>query len=306
MSQEINNSAIFGRHVLGTAGLGGVWGKVDREESVAVILKALEDGFMGVDTAPAYGDAEEIVGQALKDWKGAPPAISTKVGRLRSYASDSGVYDYSAEGMTKSIQNSLEILGVACIDTLFLHEPDMVPPSLLDEAVEQLLRFKDAGYVRSIGLGGNCPPLFQKYIDAAVFDVAMEYNRLDACCLKALHTTLPKYTLSGMSYWSASPLHMGLLGRRFDAFVQRRPAWLSKSEIEAAVTVNEIAEAQGLSLAELALRFIQNIQFDIKIVVGPANSQEYENVFVNIGKGPLDQRIFNQIITSLNENQSSE
>ena len=72
------------RCVLGTAALGGVWGPVNKKESVATLLMALDAGITAIDTAPAYGDAEQFIGEALRSWKGSLPAITTKVDKLFS------------------------------------------------------------------------------------------------------------------------------------------------------------------------------------------------------------------------------
>jgi aryl-alcohol dehydrogenase-like predicted oxidoreductase len=290
---------ILQRHILGTAGLGGVWNPVDHEESVATILKALESGVTTIDTAPAYADAELLVGRALQQWCGVRPHISTKVGRLKSFASDNGLYDYSAKEMTASLQQSLEILGISYVDVLFLHEPDVVPVADIEQSVRQMLEFKHQGYAKKIGLCGNSPASFQQYIDAGVFDVAMEYNRLDACCADALDTTLPAYINKGMSYWAASPLHMGLLGRRFHSFITNRPDWLPQGHIDKAIAVNKIAVNNNLSLSSLALRFLQNIPYPIRIVTGPANLQELDDCLTNIAKGPLEGNLYHKIISQL-------
>ncbi|WP_449439677.1 aldo/keto reductase [Pedobacter steynii] len=105
--------------ILGTAGLGGIWGKIDAKESIATILSALEQGITAIDTAPAYGDAEELIGTALSLWSGQKPLISTKVGRLKGYRVDDAKYDYTVEGMKKSMENSLKTLNVPIVDVLF-------------------------------------------------------------------------------------------------------------------------------------------------------------------------------------------
>lgn len=297
MKQDGSNSEKkLQQHILGTAGLGGVWNPVDHEVSVAAILKALDAGMMAIDTAPAYADAEMLVGRALRQWRGARPHISTKVGRLKSYASDKGIYDYSAKGMTASLQHSLDTLGISHVDVLFLHEPDAVPATNIEQAVEQMIRFKQKGYAKKIGLGGNCPFSFQKYLDAGVFDVVMEYNRLDACCVDALDTTLPAYTNKGMAYWAASPLHMGLLGRRFHLYAESRPDWLPQNHIDKAIAINKIAAENNCSLSSLALRFLQNIPYEIKIVIGPADLQEFDDCLINIHEGPLEETVFTKMI----------
>ncbi|TAN15089.1 MAG: hypothetical protein EPN37_10530 [Chitinophagaceae bacterium] len=88
--------------MLGTAGLGGIWNPVDHKVSVATILKALDAGIMAIDTAPAYADAKMLVGRALQQRRGARSHINTKVGRLKSYASDKGIYDYSVKEIRRS------------------------------------------------------------------------------------------------------------------------------------------------------------------------------------------------------------
>ena len=60
------------RLVLGTAGLGGAWSPIDPAESVATILRALESGITRLDTAPAYAQAEVLVGEALRQWNEPP------------------------------------------------------------------------------------------------------------------------------------------------------------------------------------------------------------------------------------------
>src|SRR5437870_5406146 len=95
------------RCILGTAGLGGVWGPVNPLESVRTLLFALEIGINAIDTAPAYGDAEKYVGEALRNWGGIAPQISTKVGRLKSYDASEGKYDYSDDGIWRSLEQSL-------------------------------------------------------------------------------------------------------------------------------------------------------------------------------------------------------
>lgn len=207
----------FRRCILGTAGLGGVWRRVDPVESVRTILMSLEGGVTAIDTAPAYGDAELYVGQVLKQWKGAKPQVSTKAGRLRSFASNEGYYDYSPEGMEKSVVNSLKVLNVPVIDILFLHEPAEMNEDNVGKVIEKLLQLKNKRYVQKIGVGGNSPQWFEKYITTDVFDIVTEYNRLDACCINALHTSLPRYQLKGIEYYAASPLHMGLLGGCYDS-----------------------------------------------------------------------------------------
>lgn len=283
--------------VLGTAGLGGVWGTINKDESVRTILLALENEIQALDTAPAYGDAEELVGAALKQWRGKLPSISTKVGRLKSHAVDKGIYDYSASGMEKSVFESLKTLNVDAVDVLFLHDPSAISQK---DDIEQIFKkmqfFKQQGYAKKIGIGGNCPDWFQQYDVTSIFDVMMEYNRLDACCSDALTSSLPNYQLKGIEFYSASPLHMGLLGSRYQEFIASPPAWLDKESIDQAVYVKKIADKYHLSLSSLAHRFILSVQEDFKMVIGPSNTYQLLETLSDIREGGLPSMIFKEIM----------
>ncbi|MBO9595782.1 MAG: aldo/keto reductase [Niabella sp.] len=301
MNDRINDAPNLQRYVLGTAGLGGVWGAVDPEASVNSILHALERGILAIDTAPAYGDGEAFVGRALQQWKGARPLVSTKVGRLKSYASDQGIYDYTPDGMAGSVDRSLSALGLSRVDVLFLHEPEAIPDTEIEPAVLKMMALKQQGYTTQIGLGGNYPAAFLPYLDAGVFDVVMEYNRLNACSIDALDTSLPQCSRRNIAYWAASPLHMGLLGSRFESFTRNRPQWLEQSRLHTASGVHKMAVEKQLSLPALALRFLQNIPWPFRVVIGPAGLQELHESLAAILEGPLENNLYNEIIGYIKE-----
>lgn len=301
MDRYRNSQSLSDRCVLGAAGLGGVWGKVEKEESVKVILQALESGITAIDAAPAYGDAELFVGEALKQWKGAKPKISTKVGRLKSYATDDCIYDYSPEGMEKSVNESLETLGVSSVDLLFIHEPSSVPELELNRVLETMLKFKQKGYAKQIGVGGNSPDWFKEYIQPVFFDVVMEFNRLNLCSLDALETSLPYCESKGIEFYVASPLHMGLLGSMFDSFTESPPTWLDKKYIKQAMLAKQIADKYQLSLSSLAHRFLLTIPYQFKIVIGAVDTHQLNQTIADFHEGILTTDIYKDIINSINQ-----
>lgn len=287
--------------VLGTAGLGGVWKKVDPERSVYSIQAALQEGITWIDTAPAYGDAEEFVGRAIRDWKGTQPMISTKVGRLKGYRSDIGNYDYSPYGIAKSLENSLQLLGRKNVDLLFLHEPKEIPEQDIQSAVQEMQRLKSKGLTNKIGLGGNYPPAFRKYLVDGTFDVVMEYNRLTACCQDALYSSIPECVSNNIEYWAASPLHMGLLGRRFEEFTKAKPDWLPEQHINTAIAVERIARQHQLSLVDLSLRFLLHQNGPGKIVIGPCDDAELNAILSTFRKGPLEDTLFKEVASVIEQ-----
>jgi D-threo-aldose 1-dehydrogenase len=289
------------RCILGTVGLGGVWGKIDPQESVATLLTAFEAGISAIDTAPAYGDAELYVGQALRLWSGVRPQISTKVGRLKSYAADEGYYDYSDKGMQLSVEQSLHTLGISELDILFLHDPAAINAGQADAVIESLLAFKRKGYTRQIGLGGNPPGWFHKYLKPEIFDVLMEFNKLNACSAVALEEHLPFCIHNKIRYFAASPLNMGLLGSSFETFTARPPAWLDIKYVEAAIRIKDIANRHNMPLHTLAHRFLLSLPYPFDIVIGASNQEQLKCTITDFDSGPLPGALFLEIMNSTNK-----
>ncbi|HEY9257256.1 aldo/keto reductase [Chitinophaga sp.] len=283
------------RLVLGTAGLGGVWGKVDPDQSILTILSALEEGVTAIDTAPAYGDAEYYVGKALQQWKGKFPVISSKVGRLKSYAADQGIYDYTAEGMKKSVDDSLATLGIDQLDILFLHDPGAVQEEDAERIVTTLIKMREQGVAKRLGVGGNWPAWFKRYLDAGMFDVVMEFNRLNASEVAALHDSLPFCIANHIPYYAASPLNMGLLGKCIGSFKQMRPQWLSAEALQMALQLEQVAEKYQMSLPTLAHRFLLSLPYTFNIVLGPSNKIELDASISDFSQGPLPEEILHEI-----------
>ena len=294
-------STAIDKVILGTAGLGGIWGKVNANESLATILAALELGIKALDTAPAYGDAEYIVGYALQQWKGEKPLISTKVGRKKGYAVDDGRYDYTADGMKKSVEQSLKALGVSKVDILFLHDPDAIAQADIEEVLKHLESLKKQGYTKKIGLGGNAPKWLKPYLQSDLFDVIMEFNQLNACSIDALTNTIPFCVQNNKEYYVASPLNMGLLGSKFLEFTSTAPYWLDLNSVAQAKIINSIAEKYDIPLQVLAYRFLFTIEGDFKVVMGATDRQQLTDTLRAIEMGALPPKIYNEILSTLKQ-----
>ena len=289
------------RSVLGTAGLGGVWGSVDPVESVQTILFALESGITAIDTEPAYGDAELYVGKALEQWEGPLPTISTKVGRGKGFGVSEGNFDFSEAGMLRSIQKSLQTLGVEKLDILFLHDPKHMEENQAEQAVKTMQSFKEKGYTSKIGLGGNPPAFFDQYIGSGVFDVLMEFNKLNACNLSALDEYLPFCNLHQIKYYAASPLYMGLLGDNLKEFTTHRPEWISPETIQTAKGIEQIAKTFAISTDTLAHRFLLSLPYVFDIVIGASNLIQLKRTLAAFEQGPLPVSLQETLRMNLNK-----
>lgn len=301
MTYQANTSLFARRCVLGTAGLGGVLGKVNAAESIWSVLQALDCGCQAIDTSPSYGDAEMYVGIALMQWKDTLPEINTKVGRLKSFSNDECLYDYSDEGLERSVCNSLYTLGIPAIDTLFLDEPCAVPASEVPRVVDKMAGFKRRGLAKKIGLGGNFPSSFEPYLSAGLFDVVMGFNRFNACRLDDLNATVPFCLEKNIDYYLASPLYRGLLGSSFNIFTRHKPGWLDEQCIIRAIGLKRIADKYRMRLSSLAHRFLLGFNLPFRIVVGAANMLQLSNTIDDFNAGSLPDDLYNEILYSMQD-----
>jgi len=291
------------RLVYGTSGLGGVWGKVDPKDSVDALLYAFENGVSVLDTAPSYANAELYVGQALKQWNGKTPFISTKVGRLKSEDAFEVKLDYSKEGMTRSVHNSLETLGLDCIDLLFLHEPHLVPKNQIEIVIATLLEFKAQGLVGMIGVGGNPNETFMPFVKKDYFDVVSCFLKMDACNLSAFKGEIQNYQSHGIAYYAASALHFGLLGNRYQQYQDKGldGIWITKSDLINAQKVKAIADRREMPLATLAQRYLFSIKEADRVVMGAKNLIQIQSTISDWKLGKLDKATFEEVTDAILE-----
>lgn len=181
---------------LGTAPLGGLFSHVEDADAHAVVRSALDAGLEYVDTAPLYGHgiAERRVGAALAGIDRSSYVLSTKVGRLILDNPDGdsdgfadappseAVYDYHPDAVRRSLEESLERLGLDRVDVVFIHDPDDYEEQALTLAYPVLHDLREQGVVGAIGVGMNqsrIPTRFVRETDVDVVLLAGRYTLLD-------------------------------------------------------------------------------------------------------------------------------
>ena len=264
------------RLVLGTAGLAGLWGKVDEDESVKTILYALEQGITHFDAAPAYADAERILARALREWKGPQPFVSTKAGKLKADHPDSVSYDFSPAGIFKSAHESLQLFGRDQLDLLFLHDPPGMTAAEIPYAVEAMQILKRDGLVKNIGIGGNYGASFAPFVADNGFTHFMGFNRYNIVNQSARAAEFVQLAEAGIQVWQASPLYMGLLGNKLDQYLRTEPEWIPASDLQQAIALKKYSDASGFSLTGLALQYVVNSPCINKLVLGASKLSELE------------------------------
>ena len=252
---------------LGTAALGGLFEPVREQDAVATIERAWERGVRFFDTAPLYGfgRSEQYLGRVLADKPRDEYVISTKVGRLlradappdpgqpfwRGVPALNPVFDFGADAVLRSLEESLGRLGVDRVDVLHVHDPDDHLDEAIASAYPVLARLRDEGVVRAIGVGANrVEPLlrFARETDVDCLLVAGRYTLIDRSAASGL---LPLCRERRIDVVAGGTLNSGLLagGTTFDYL----PA--GPSVAAAADRVARICERHGVPLLAAALQF---------------------------------------------------
>ncbi|AHF93286.1 L-fucose dehydrogenase [Opitutaceae bacterium TAV5] len=253
---------------------------IDGAEALSVLEAAWAGGIRYYDTSPFYGFglSERRFGRLLHEKKREDYVLSTKVGRLfhataaprkSAWANPSPFdydYDYSASGTRRSIEDSLQRLGISSIDIAFIHDLSPDNPDLgerwtdyLDQAlkgaVPELEKMKAEGLIKAWGLGVNTlPPLLRtlERADPDIFLSACNYTLIDHA--EALDTLFPLCEPRGVSIVVGSPLNNGFLaGRdRFNYAGDRKP---NAQQLEKRRRLETVATAHGVDLRTAALQF---------------------------------------------------
>jgi D-threo-aldose 1-dehydrogenase len=275
---------------LGGAALGNLYAEVGEAEAGAAIGAAWDLGIRTFDTAPHYGLglSERRLGQALRDRPRDQYVICTKVGRLlhpaapphgpdrEGFAVPAAYvreFDFSGDGVRRSLEASLQRLGLDRVDIVLLHDPDDHYEQALREGYPALERLRAEGMVGAIGVGMNQAEMLTRFVrqtDVDVVLVAGRYTLLDQSAAGAL---LPAALERGVSVLAAGVFNSGLLaapapGARYD--YRQAPAEL----IERARRLQATCERFGVPLRAAAARFPLRQRAVASVLIGARRAAE--------------------------------
>ena len=292
----------LGRIGLGTAPLGNLFSIVNERDAVETVRRALALGVRYVDTAPHYGNglSEHRVGEALRGVNRASFVLSTKVGRLlgadpaapRDQHGFVGVlpfrqrYDYSYDGALRSIEDSLQRLGLGQIDIALIHDIDTfthgadVQPQRFREAMEGAYRalasLKAAGTVRAIGLGVNNWQVCLEALKHGDFDGFLLAGRYTLIDQSALAELLPTCERRGARIILGRPYNSGILARGAvaGATFSYRPA--EPAVLERVRAVAQVCVTFNVPLQAAALQFPLGHSAIATVLPGARSAAEVE------------------------------
>ena len=243
-----------GRLALGGAPFGGLYQPMSAAQVAAVVDAAWAQGIRYFDTAPRYGDgvSESLIGRALRGRPRAELVLSTKVGWR--FTAGRWVADFTADGIRRSLEQSMQRLGLDRIDIAYLHDPDDHREQALDEAYPALRELREQGVLRAIGLGVNWPGLPAWFVQRADLDVVLLAGRYTVLDRSAEEEMLPLCLERGVAVVAAAVFNSGILvdpspGARFD-YRPAEPEMLARAQ-----RLQTICGRFGVELPAAALQF---------------------------------------------------
>jgi D-threo-aldose 1-dehydrogenase len=266
----------------GSATIGGLFRDVAEADAVETVRHAQLAGVRYFDSAPlyGYGASERRVGKALASVPRDSFVLSTKVGRLivpreritadmdvdhqridgqddyyyRSDLNVRPVFDYSHDGILRSVDESLGRLGLDRIDILYLHDPDHHWQQAIDGAYPALERLRAEGTVRAIGVGMNQVPMLTRFARETDVDVLLAANRYTLMDQSAAAELFPICEARGIAVVLGGVFNSGVLA---DPRPGSRFGYLPADDhvLDRVHRFRTVCERHGVPLRAAAIRF---------------------------------------------------
>jgi D-threo-aldose 1-dehydrogenase len=273
---------------LGTAPLGGLFDAVDEDTALATVERAWERGIRFFDTAPLYGHglSERRLGRALAGRPRDEYVLATKVGRLLRAGAPRDpdraiwheppalepVFDYSYDGALRSLEESLERLGLERVDVLHIHDAEHRQEEALAGAYRALDRLRAEATIRAVGAGLNFPEPLVRFAREADFDCFLVAGRFTLLDRTALPELLPLCFELGIAVIVGGVFNSGVLagGTTFDY----RPA--PPEILERVRRLDETCTRHGVPLAAAALQFPLRHSAVTSLLLGARSAAELD------------------------------
>nr|WP_298101553.1 aldo/keto reductase [uncultured Shinella sp.] len=283
----------------GTAALGGLYRACPRDVAMATLQAAWDEGLRYFDTAPWYGFglAERVTGDFLRDKPKSDYVLSSKVGRIMFPVPDDKVpsygyvdplpfdvrYDYSYDGIMRSVELSHARLGLNHIDMLYVHDIGVYTHGaernayhlrqFFDTGLKALQELKSSGAIKAFGLGVNEIPVCLDVLREADLDCILLAGRYTLLDRSAVAKLLPLCEAKGTSLVVGGVFNSGILatgpveGAHFDYM----PATADIAKKVGAMM--DIAKSRGVPLAAPALQFPLEHAAVASVLIGTAKPE---------------------------------
>lgn len=281
---------VFG---MGTAQFGNLYRATTDEACAGAVEAAWSAGVRYYDTAPHYGLglSERRLGAALAGRPRDEYVLSTKVGKLlvpnpaglgtqddEGFAVEATTkrsWDFSRDGVLRSLEGSIERLGVDRIDVVYLHDPDDHWDEASTTGFAALAELRDQGVVRAIGVGMNQSAMLARFVLETDPDLVMCAGRYTLLEQGAEDDLLPAALERGVGVVAAGVYNSGLLSRKrppVDAQYDYSDA--PRDVLDRTNRIADLCEAHGLTLPEVATVFARRHPAVVSTVLGLRSAEQ--------------------------------
>ena len=287
----------------GSAPIGNLYRTVTEVEAQSALEAAWAGDVRYFDTAPLYGLglSETRLNHFLRGKNRNDYVLSTKVGRLLQVCPPDQrtaigkffdtptrreVYDYSRDGVMRSVEFSLERLGIDRIDILYVHDLDVFThgskansDARINEffstgGYDAMIALRDQGVIKAIGGGVNEWEVCQTLTERGDFDLFLLAGRYTLLEQEALQSFLPLCQKRGIGIALGGPYNSGILARRPTAGAQYNYSDAPKSVIDRAIRIDDICTRHGVKMIEAALQFPLLHQSVMSVIPGGQSAAE--------------------------------
>lgn len=279
---------------IGTAELSGqttIFSNPPGEEEALATVRAILDGPVPfLDTAAGYGESERRIGVVLRERGGLSSGfvLTTKVDP------DPETRDYSGAQVRRSVERSLELLGLDRLQLVYLHDPEytltfeqaMAP----DGPVEALRRCRDEGLLDHLGVAGGPIDLMMRYVETGVFDVVLSHNRYTLLNIAAS----PLWDLAAnrnVAAVNAAPYGGGILSKGPDASPTYAYKPASANLLARARRIEELCTRSRIPRGAAALQFSLRDPRVASTIVGISRPERLDQT-VALARHPIPEEFW--------------
>lgn len=278
----------------GASSLGSVFRDTVESEAIRTVHTALDLGINFIDVSPYYGatKAETVLGKALREVPRDRYILATKVGQYGD-----GEFDFSADRVRRSYEESCRRLGVDYIDLLQCHDVEFADRAqIVHETLPALQQLKAEGKIGHVGITGLPLKIFPAVLEAAspgAVDTILSFCHYELNDT-SLVSILPSLQAHGVGIINASPTGMGLLTER------GVPAWhpATPAMVAGARRAVDHCRRRGADIVKLAVQFAVSHPDIATTLVGSANP---DNIRRNIQylDEPVDTALLSEVLAVL-------
>jgi len=287
---------------LGGVPLGNEFAMVTDKDAYAILEAAWSTGIRYYDVSPWYGLglAERRYGNFLHNKKRSEYVISSKVGKLLkasttaknrelfpfSPSPNDVIFDYTSSGVRRSIEDSLQRLGIDSLDIVFVHDISsdnkLLPSSWQEQfdiaakgAFPELTRMREEGLIKGWGIGVNTPePILRVFreADPDVCLMASQYSLIDH--KNALNQLFPAVRRKNASLVVGSSLNAGFISGSPRYNYGKESYKIPTEFLEKRTKLRQVAANHGVDLRTAALQFSASPDVAAALVVGASSEQQ--------------------------------